>query len=1139
MTTGHMKRLTLLAATFVVTGSASVAQTVTSSRLVNPVVSLNDACIERFAGYYYAIGNPTQGKIYSSKDMVTWDTPVQCVTTSGAKWLNNPIYTQAYTYQRVGAGDLLYRNGVWHTYFNGIGHSYCATPRGSYTEQCIDAPFDDYGIDAQVFQDEDGTAYYVKKRNPTDPHPMTGAASNLTGPEVWAFKMNSPFSRWDITEGKVQLTHQPGHPTSLNHVNFEGPELAQYRGRYYMFYAVNRMGPRSGMYEVGVAESDDPMGFHNGCKYPHPVVIRNTEQQLVDYLPLAPTAEHGGWAAKYMFDTPEGDWTAADYDDSAWSDGQGGFGRQEFDRFDGLTLTNARVRARKTFWTTAKLYLRREFTVDKVPSHAGLKVWINANADLYINGHKMSFTTRANTYSVRILDPSWLVEGKNVIACEATNIGTDEGTQNMVDFGIYDTGDADMEDITIGPAQPNFIQGPNGFEHWMVYKVYINGTEKQALSRIHFRNHEVTVEPTAVKNTAGYHPVPAQPTMINYCDYAIYYPFEFLDGSEWVIRSKVLKPAKEDGGRLLLRKLPETNYRFEVPFRITSAESAAEVYAAYVDDANWAKVRVNRNGTWDYVLCENGQESVSAADLPEQFAFLENNPLVASYDEPWHTLTVYKNGASLKIMLDAFNLTLDGQISMPFSGAALVGLGAPDNNVEFDALNYTLGWDEYDNCITGWDYRSGEWSVTDNGLAQNSADNTGEAMAVKGDPMWNYDFTALMTMPSDAASGQAGFYPVYVDADNYLKAMINPATSTLEVSGRCDGNPIASQSLPLSKKESRQYSFGPTSTYPTTSYTYELSSPSVVSGVDLLWCEGSYPYLNQTFDLPQQIFLFAQGENGNWNMLDVIADGDMEFSKMNTLKFSPVRTSAIRMIVRNKSGKHSRAFSAYFHEDMATSYLLRCRRETDGGVRIFLDDKLMTTVDMPWPASVPALASQGMQVKYNGILCYQSGAVKIKNIALEAEPCDIGESVQLHPVITPLESTNTALCWKSSDPTIMSVDGNGVITRHKEGSVKITCYTADGGAVNASVEYDAASVEGIMSAGDIRIYPNPVSDGLLHVDAADAGVERLCIYSLTGVLLREYRNPGADIDVSSLPTGTYFVRLGTVAKSVTEKMMIK
>ncbi|MBR0274875.1 MAG: family 43 glycosylhydrolase, partial [Prevotella sp.] len=410
---------------------------------VNPVHNMRDGCVERHRGYFYIMGEETKGTISRSKDMVSWSNPVKAVTTDGATWLNDPQWTQAYTYKQVQAGDLIYRNGVWHSYFNGIGHCYCDEPQGNYKEQTLTEPFDDYGIDVQVFQDEDGEIYWVKKRNPADPHPMTRAASNIDGPEVWAFRMNSPFSRWDITEGRVQMTHQRGHPTSLNHINFEGPELARYHDKYYIFYAVNRMGPRSGMYQVGCAISDQPMNFNNSKKLPHPVITRNTEQQLIDYKPIAPTAEHGGWDARYTMSQPSGSWTSADYDDSSWKQGQGGFGYQEFDLYSGTTMTNARVRARKTFWKATNIYIRRTFTLDEVPSHMGMKLWVNGTATFYINGHDFKVTSSNNTYSVRMIDPSWLKPGENIVAVAGVSSNTSNTSQQLIDFGFYDTGDED------------------------------------------------------------------------------------------------------------------------------------------------------------------------------------------------------------------------------------------------------------------------------------------------------------------------------------------------------------------------------------------------------------------------------------------------------------------------------------------------------------------------------------------------------------------------------------------------------------------------------------------------------------------------------------------------------------------------
>ncbi|MDR1809654.1 MAG: family 43 glycosylhydrolase, partial [Prevotella sp.] len=319
------------------------------NKLKNPILNMQDGAVERFMGYYYAMGGGTAGKIYTSKNMVSWGNAVQAINTNEATWLNDPQWTQRTEYKSVGAGDILYRNGVFHAYWNGIGHAYSATPSGAYKEGSITAPFDDYGIDVQVFQDENGDIYWVKKRNPSDPHPMTGAASDIDGPEIWVFKMNSPFSRWDITVAGKQLSHQRGHPTSVNHINFEGPEMLKYRDRYYILYASNRMGPRSGMYEVGVAESDQPMNFSNSKKYPHPVLARNTEQHLLNYNVILNTAEHGGWTSKYRTATPPSGWTEAGFDDSSWTTAQGGYGRQEYDLFGNTgTLTNAKIRARKT-----------------------------------------------------------------------------------------------------------------------------------------------------------------------------------------------------------------------------------------------------------------------------------------------------------------------------------------------------------------------------------------------------------------------------------------------------------------------------------------------------------------------------------------------------------------------------------------------------------------------------------------------------------------------------------------------------------------------------------------------------------------------------------------------------------------------
>lgn len=1019
----------------------------------NPVLNMRDGCIERWRGYYYALGGETAGNIYQSSDMVTWGNPTLGVTTTGATWLNDPQWTQASTYKRVDAGDILFRNGVFHVYFNGVGHCYAQEPMGPYKEATLNVPFDDYGIDVQIFQDEDGQAYYTKKRNAADPHPTTGAVSNISGPEVWSFAINNLFDRKSATKGRMQMSHQPGHPTSLNHSNFEGPEMARYRDRYYIFYAVNRMGPRSGMYEIGCAESSSPMTFNNTSKYPHPVICRNTEDQLLRYHAIAPTAEHGGWDATYTLTTPPTEWTNIDFDDSSWEKSMGGFGFQEYDLYSGKTFTNARIRARKTFWKTSRIYIRRTFNIEELPNNAELKIWVNGIAKVYINGklfntYKMSH----NTYSAIVLNPSILRVGKNVVAVDMNSTNQTDTSQQLIDFGIYDTGQEKPEEIMINPAQPNFIAGPNGFEQWMMYKAFIDGVEKNSVDRVHFYGHEAVCEAT-VKSTTGYRPAPAQPTFINYLDNTIYHPFEFLDGSNWAVRNKVLIPQSANGGSLIIRKDDECNYRFEVPFCLGKEEDRMGVYACYEDKDNWVKVEMGRSGKWTLTDCSQGTLSSTDYELPARYAFLDPNELVKDFKPPWHTLTIYKNDEHLSVWVDNFNLTHNGSIPIHHLKGR-IGLWASSATVSFDAIQYTNGWDEYDNKIYGWTLAGQEGSLrtSNDGLILVSEEESKEVFATKGDAQWNYEFSTYMQHSKLPQNGRSGFFPLWVDSNNYVKAVVDYADGTLHVEARELGLKTFSEKYPLSRKQMRQYAFTASSAYPTNNFTYNLRSESQVSGIDILWLEDLYPYLKQTFDLPNKVTLYAKVGTG-WTKLDATLNGTAELGKISTYTFPAVTTSALKISVIPPTGKASRAFCTYVHEDISANYYIRCRRDDDG-VHIIINDEQKCLVTGQWDKSVVALTTEGMETTFNGNLHYQTGGIRVTSISIEADNCEIGCSTKLRATIMPHNATNKHLVWVSSNPNVAVVDQDGRMTRLADGEVTITAYTADGGTKAGKVVID-------------------------------------------------------------------------------------
>ena len=71
--------------------------------------------------------------------------------------------------------------------------------------------------------------------------------------------------------------------------------------------------------------------------------------------------------------------------------------------------------------------------------------------------------------------------------------------------------------------------------------------------------------------------------------------------------------------------------------------------------------------------------------------------------------------------------------------------------------------------------------------------------------------------------------------------------------------------------------------------------------MDILWFEGDYPYLEQTFDLPRIVRFFAL-QNGVWKLLDAKLEGELRFSALNKFSFPPVKSTAIRMVVENHSG---------------------------------------------------------------------------------------------------------------------------------------------------------------------------------------------------------------------------------------------
>ncbi len=136
--------------------------------------------------------------------------------------------------------------------------------------------------------------------------------------------------------------------------------------------------------------------------------------------PLVPTSREEAQVWRYTFESPQGGWSAPDYDDSGWKSGPAGFGT------DGTPGTTV-----KTEWNTSDIWIRRSFDLAELPSHGEVNLIIHhdEDAEIFLNGQKVQELQRyTSSYMMLPLSTAAvqaLRAGQNVIAihCHQTQGG--------------------------------------------------------------------------------------------------------------------------------------------------------------------------------------------------------------------------------------------------------------------------------------------------------------------------------------------------------------------------------------------------------------------------------------------------------------------------------------------------------------------------------------------------------------------------------------------------------------------------------------------------------------------------------------------------------------------------------------------
>jgi len=146
---------------------------------------------------------------------------------------------------------------------------------------------------------------------------------------------------------------------------------------------------------------------------------------------VVPTSRAEGQRWRYTTEAPPGGWAAPAFDDTAWREGLGGFGR--------TPDPGTRVR---TPWTTTDLWLRRPFTLEpRLPAAPHLIVRHDEDVEIYVNGRLAAALTGYNqAYAIVPLSAdarASLRPGTNTLA---VHVRQTRGAQ-YVDVGLVEVAD--------------------------------------------------------------------------------------------------------------------------------------------------------------------------------------------------------------------------------------------------------------------------------------------------------------------------------------------------------------------------------------------------------------------------------------------------------------------------------------------------------------------------------------------------------------------------------------------------------------------------------------------------------------------------------------------------------------------------
>lgn len=1040
--------------------------------------TLYDGTIEKYNGYYYALGTGTNGYLYRSKDMIHWESPYRMIWSPYSTTPVDPNYFE------YGASDLFYHNGVMFYVFNGTSLIY-GDPGKMNTVPDFRHPYwdtrYDLGIDPQLFVAHNGDLILLRKVNPDEADPNTGAPKpGRAG--AWLWNVQSFFNEMGNPDRGTALetvTTQMGHWANVNFFNFEGAELYYHNGQYYMLYVGNQMFPETGLYETGVAQAGSYDEITNESKYPGKLLARNIEELILKYRVILPTAEHGGQPYQYTFTVPKEGWNTVSADVYGWVSGEGGFGWPEENRAKIPSIYNGGKKAGSEIWShpngPASMWAKRSFHLDAVPETTALRYRLQGTGKLYVNGKELfAFSGQQRAYKMVEIPAGLLRSGENVIAVEISKNGGTPLNFYHLDFGLYDTNGHPVESDIVGPSQPNVIKGPNGFETWVTYKAFWNSNEGQGKDRVYFWDQEMVADGPTSFDSEGLHPDAWTPTFEDRFDSeSSLQHYGIPDAGVSMDNGALYFNAPGESKQVLLNGYVAENLYMETNLRFDDNdfgdEGQAGIAVWYRDANNYVNLLIDRVDRQLVIQSRiDGVTESSVIDLPPTFAFLHDDPRAADFAEQYHTLKVYKNGSKLFAELDHYTLNDDRPVFEHEAMASYGQIGMISNKakVRMDNVTVTTGWSEYGTYINGWD---DAWSVSDKGL---QSPETGEALAVKGDRMLEHEFSVNVHTGSVLEAGKAGVILEYIDERNYVTASTNYATNEYElrkvVNGREEIMAVAPTARDTIYGHSNYDSDGQRE------YVYDLRAEAEISSARMLWFHGPFQYMNKSFDLPQSNsadFKLDSWTDG-WNAVPFTYQ-DKGRGDYHIAEFADhVKTSQLRLSVPSEL---NRPFTFAVREEISAQNFYKVVR-SKGKIYVWVNNKLIFDAEDPFvgqPAQT-GLYTDGIQATYNALTGFDvSGRLPEDNASHEdpigTEGSPAGESTapatgskERLTDVSPDESTRLEL----EGEVAIQIPAGAVLSK---GTIRIAVVEPDRIPASGDLQAVSKTYEFSSTAGD-RFY---------------------------------------------------------------------